>query len=93
MKRSKAFILADSLVALTIISLSISFTFISQQCLNQQRQRQAELLTASRLAKEVSDELDERKYAKIHDGDYVASASLSGITVKHQGRKIIQVIR
>ncbi len=54
MKRNKhyAFVLADSLIALTIISLGITFTLICHQCLVRQSKKQCIDLAAYRIAKD-----------------------------------------
>ena len=59
MRKNKhhAFILADSLIALTIISLGITFTLICHQCLVRQTKQQYINLAAHRIAKEATDEL------------------------------------
>ena len=59
MRKNKhhAFILADSLIALTIISLGITFTLICHQCLVHQTKQQYINLAAHRIAKEATDEL------------------------------------
>lgn len=59
MRKNKrhAFILADSLIALTIISLGITFTLICHQCLVRQIKQQYINLAAHRIAKKATDEL------------------------------------
>lgn len=96
MKKSSrpAFVLADSIVALTIVSLSVAFTLMSHQCLHQQLRRQETELAASRLGKESADELLVSHH-RVHKrrGNLVAEASLDRIIVYSSGQRIVEVTR
>lgn len=91
MKRNKhyAFVLADSLIALTIISLGITFTLICHQCLVRQSKKQ---LAAYRIAKEATDEL-----ITTHRPVYIRRDKLSAVTSEEKvivslgGQTILEV--
>ncbi|MEY8442347.1 hypothetical protein AALA17_06885 [Lactobacillaceae bacterium 24-114] len=96
MKQNKftGFVLADSLIALSVITISITFIFINRQALIRQREDKVVKLEASRLAKECSDELrvDHGKGSvQIHRNGYVASANRQRVKVTWQGKEVINV--
>lgn len=92
--KHKAFILADSLVALTIISLSITFTLVSHECLIQQRKRQQVDLVASRIAKEATDELvATNRPVFIRQNKFSAVASRKDVKVYRYRQLIFEVTR
>lgn len=89
-----AFVLADSIVALTIISLSITFTLICHNCLLQQAKRQEINLAANRLAKEASDELVAVHHSvNIRRGNFLASANRNRVVVYRSDQKILEVVK
>ncbi|MBB1062634.1 type II secretion system protein [Limosilactobacillus fastidiosus] len=92
--KDKAFILADSLIALTIISLSITFTLVSHECLIQQSKRQQVNLVASRMAKEATDELvATNRPVFIKQNEFSAVASRKGVNVYRYRQPIFEVRR
>ncbi len=94
MKRNKhyAFVLADSLIALTIISLVITFTLICHQCLVRQSKKQCIDLAAYRIAKEATDEL-----ITTHQPVYIRRDKLSAVASEEKvivslgGQTILEV--
>lgn len=90
----QAFILADSLIALTIVSLGITFTLICHQCLVQQAKRQCTNLTAYRIAKEATDELVvTHKPAYIRRGEFRAIASPKRVIVYANNQVVLEVVK
>ncbi|MCI1975390.1 MAG: type II secretion system GspH family protein [Limosilactobacillus sp.] len=92
--KKDAFILADSLVALTIVSLSITFTLTCHQCMMQQNKRLQTNLVASRLAKEATDELAVTHHPiYLRRNEYSVVASSRQVVVYLQGERILEVTK
>lgn len=89
-----AFVLADSLIALSIITVSITFVLINREAMIRQRESKIVRLEASRLAKECSDELKQRRgkeNVQISRKGYIASANQYRVVVTWHGKKVIYV--
>lgn len=96
MKQSKrqAFILADSLLALTIISLGITFTLICHQCLMQRARQQQVNLAAWRIAKEATDELAvTQQSVHARRSKFNAIASRKRVIVYYGNQMVLEVAR
>lgn len=90
--RQHAFILADSLIALMIVSLGITFTLICHQCLVYQSKKQCINLAAYRIAKEATDELiTTHRPAYIRRDELSAVASEKKVIVSHGDQTILEV--
>lgn len=90
----KGFILADSLVALTIVTLGISMLLAEQHQLGIQQRRHQTRLVAARLAKEVTDQLvatKGRKTVSIRRGPYQALANSHGVIVRDGQRTVVSL--
>ncbi|WP_373842602.1 hypothetical protein [Limosilactobacillus sp.] len=90
----KGFVLADSLVALTIVTLGIGMLLAGQQQLSiQQRHHQARLI-AARLAKEATDQLIAtrgEKTVSIQRGPYRALANSRGVVVQNGHKTVVSL--
>ncbi|GGI63360.1 HEM-1/HEM-2 family protein [Limosilactobacillus caviae] len=89
-----AFMMADSLVALTVITIGINLFFICEQQLQVQRQREQLKLAAIRLGKEASD-----LYAIKHENivlskdKIVAKVNLRELTVYYQDECLYRIAK
>ena len=92
LKKISAFVMADSVLALAVISLGISSLLICQQQLNHLQAKHLVKLNAARLAKETSDEyyISGQKTVQRRN-DYRAVASSNQVTVYYQNRPVLRV--
>lgn len=91
-RRSKGFVMADSILALVVISLGITSLLTCQFALGSRQRNLEQRLTAARLAKEASDgyRLHHQPVELARQG-YLATANKDGILV-YSGRKVIMRI-
>lgn len=92
LKRSDGFVMADSILALIVISLGITSLLTCQFALSSRQRDLEQRLTAARLAKEASDEyLLHHQPVELTRQGYLATANEDGILV-YSGRKVIMRI-
>ncbi|MCX2186811.1 hypothetical protein [Limosilactobacillus pontis] len=88
--RIKGFVMADSILALTVVTLGIVTLLTAQQQLSRQQGQHDARLIAARLAKESSDQLVATgRPAIIERGGYRARATLDQVTVYHGSRLVV----
>lgn len=89
---SKAFVMADSILALLIVTVGVLSFATCQHQLYLQQNRHFERLVAARMAKESSDQLRQnKKKAIIVRGGYRAVADQGEVRVWYHQRQIICV--
>lgn len=88
--RIKGFVMADSILALTVVTLGIVTLLTAQQQLSRQQGQHDARLIAARLAKESSDQLVATgRPAIIERGGYRTRATLDQVTVYHGSRLVV----
>lgn len=84
--------MADSLVALFVITLAINLVVLCEFQLIKQQQNAQQRLAAARLGKEASDQYRlTTKKAEMWRGEMRAQANRDGVVVVYQGRPILRV--
>lgn len=87
MKRA-GFILANQLLAATIITVAIAFFAINYQALMRQKRLMDEQLVAARLIKEA---VDDPHYGTFRSGEMTVSHGRSQVAVTKDGRVVMQL--
>lgn len=91
--RIKAFVMADSILALAVVTLGIVTLLTSQQQLAHQQARYDGKLLAARLAKESSDQFRATgRPATLERQGFRATADSGRITVYH-GQRLVVLLR
>lgn len=90
--RRKAFVLADSMVALFIIVMATTWFLLVESQLAMEHRQSLEKLSAARLAKEAADQYQlNKKPQTISRGNLTAHASVHSVTVLRSGRVLLEV--
>lgn len=93
-KQQKAFLMADSLVAMFVVALGINLFFICEQQLQSQQRQQQLKLAAARLGKEASDQAAiNGQSAKLRDQGMIAQANSQQVVVRANGQTLYQVVK
>lgn len=91
-KTSSGFVMADSLIALGMVTLMITSILLWQHQLLAQQQVHMMRLKAARIAKESSDQSRaERHKARIKRENYTAVANRDEVTVWYQDKLVLRV--
>lgn len=90
--RISGFVMADSILALAVVTLGIVTLMVCQRQLTYQQDRRDVKLMAARLAKESSDQLLATGHTTvIKRGDYRAVAAPGHVTVYHNSRLVVSL--
>ncbi len=90
--RIRGFVMADSILALTVVTLGIVTLMVCQRQLASQQAKHDTKLMAARLVKESSDQLYATgRTAVIKRGNYRAVAVPGQVTVYHGARLVVSL--
>ena len=90
--RRPAFLMADSLVALFIILLSINFAVLNQRLLAHQERVDQQHLAAVRLDKESSDQYQlSHQRVQLSRGPMIAEVTRHSVVVRNGHQQVLQV--
>lgn len=91
--KRKAFVLADSMVALFIVVLATTWFLLVESQLAMEHRQSVEKLAASRLSKECADQyqLSAGRRRTLHRGNLTARASSHSVVIYKSGHLILEV--